>query len=327
MLLSLRAPISLILMSCLLISCAQNKDKDELSSEQKLYQNAQSHLKARRWDLAIETLQALEDNFPFGAYAEQSQLELIYAYHQSFENDAAIAAAERFIRLHPQHRDVDYAYYMRGLASFTKDQSFFSNVFGVDLTQRDPGGSRESFEYFDELIKKFPNSQHAADAQKRMIYLRNLLARSEIHIANYYFERGAYLAAAKRGRYVVENFQGTPAVPDGLAVMAQAYNLVGMPELSDNAIRVLATNFPNHPALDEAGHFNFEYGIDDSAPSWVNYLTLGLFKKRNTVKYDSREIYNPIYQDEPADESNENIKQTEHRCKSMMRCRGKFRKR
>src|SRR5690606_19092557 len=147
-------------------------------------------------------------------------------HYRAQDYEDVIANADRFIRLHPQHRDVDYAFYMRGLASFHRESGFVGSLFGADNTDRDLGGARESFEHFAQFIQRFPNSPYAPDAQKRMIYLRNVLARYEIHVANYYFKRGAFLAAAKRGGYVVENFQETPAVPDGLAVMAQAYYLM-----------------------------------------------------------------------------------------------------
>src|SRR5690606_2141674 len=129
--------------------------------------------------------------FPFGTYAEQAQLELIYAYYMSNDPDAAIATANRFIRLHPQHRNADYAYYMMGLSAFTKDKGMFERVLPTDLTMRDPGAARESLANFAQLLNRYPDSPYAADAKKRMLYLRNLLARYEIHVANYYFKRGA----------------------------------------------------------------------------------------------------------------------------------------
>ncbi len=260
------------------------------------YDIAQKYLRISNWEAAAEALEILEENYPFGSYAEQSQLELIFAYFRGEEHELAIASADRFIRLHPQHRNVDYAYYMRGVAAFKNDTAFYS-VLPTDITMRDAGTARDSFDYFSQLLDRYPESVYAVDAQKRMLYLRNMLARYEIHVANYYFKRGAYVAAANRGRFVVENFQQTPAVPDGLAVMAQAYHMLGMEELSQSAAKVLISNFPQHPAI-KKGEFNYRFGRDKRT-SWVTYATLGLFKKQPYTNFDTREIYNSFYHDEP----------------------------
>ncbi len=294
-----------VLLSTILVACASTDESEEglpsgSRTEQAFYEAAQRQLKSSQWDLAIKNLRALEDNFPFGNYAEQAQLELIYAYYRNYENDAAIASADRFIRLHPQHRNVDYAYYMKGLASFTEGSGLFESFLPTDMTSRDPGSARESFAHFAQLMARYPESRYAPDAQKRMIHLRNLLARYEIHVANYYFKRGAYLAAANRGRYVVENFQQTPAVPDALAVMVQGYHLLEMPELEANALTVLRTNYPNHPAFRSDGSFNYNYYKGASGRSLAHRLTLGLFEKSDPRGFDTRELYNPEYQREEA---------------------------
>lgn len=286
---------TLVLALILFSGCSSNKDKAARGSELDLFQDAQKHLRSSSWEAAIQSLQLIEENYPFGLYADHAQLELVYAFFKATEHDAAVATADRFIRLHPQHRNVDYAYYMRGIASFHNDTAFTS-MFPTDMSSRDPGSARESFNYFSQLLTRFPESPYAVDAQKRMVYLRNVVARYEIHVANYYFKRGAYLAAANRGRWVVENMQTTPAVPDGLAVMAQAYYLLGMQELSDDAVRVLKTNFNDHPALSKNGEFNYQFGRDKRR-SVVSYLTLGLFDKRDFVNFDSRELYDPFYDD------------------------------
>ncbi len=287
--------LCLILLTLALTGCSSNKEKFDKSSEQLLFEAAERNIRLQYWSTAIEALELLEENFPFGTFAEQAQLELIYVYFRAEEYEAVTAAADRFIRLHPQHRNVDYAYYMRGIAAFHNDSSFFA-IMTADTTRRDVGTSRESFDYFAQLLQRYPDSQYGLDAQKRMIYLRNLMARYEIHVANYYFERRAFLAAANRGRFVVENFQRSPAVPDGLAVMIQAYHLLGMDDLSEQAVKVLAANFPEHPAL-KNGKFNYQFGRDKKT-SWVTYLTLGLFKKQPTVNFDSRELYDPFYNED-----------------------------
>lgn len=275
--------------------CATKEERAKRGTEQEIYERAQRYLDNSSWTLAIETLQVLEENFPFGTYAEHAQLELIFAYFKANEFEAAASASERFIRLHPRQRNVDYAYYMRGIANYYND-SVFSAFFPTDESKRDPGTAKEAFNHFSQLIALFPESAYALDAQKRMVYLKNTLARAEINVANYYFKRGAYLAAANRGRWVVENLQETPAVPDALAVMAQAYHLIDMQALSDTAVAVLSHNYPDHPTLSK-GEFNYQFGIDDKR-SWISIITFGVFDKRPSISFDTREQYNSQYADE-----------------------------
>ncbi len=297
----MRARLLVILASLMLLAACSSQEEQgpQYSTEKEFYEAAQRQLKSRQWEIAIDNLQALEANFPFGTYAEQAQLELIYAYYRNFEPEASSAAADRFIRLHPQHRNVDYAYYMKGLASFTEGSGLFERFLPTDLTMRDPGAARQSFAHFSQLLARFPNSQYAPDARKRMIYLRNLLARYEIHVANYYLKRGAFIAAANRGRYVVENFQQTPAVPDALAVMVQSYHSLQMEELGQNTLQTLQANYPNHPALDDNGNFNYQHSSRLGDRSWVSYATFGLFDKKDPPGFDSRELYNPEYAKDP----------------------------
>ncbi len=295
----MRVLTSVFFAALLLLAGCSTTDRDRYISEADLYEAARSQLNRNQWELAIRNLQSLEENFPFGLYAEQAQLELIYAYYMNNQPDAAIATADRFIRLHPQHRNVDYAYYMKGLASFSKGRGMFQRVMPTDLTRRDPGAARDSLAQFTTLLTRYPESPYAADARKRMQYLRNLLARYEIHVANYYFKRGAYLAATNRGRYVLENYHLTPAVPDALAVMVQGYKLMGMPEQSQQALEVLRLNYPNHPALNARGEFDFGYSTEAEGRSWISIATFGLFDKREPPGFDSRELYDPQYQRPP----------------------------
>ena len=236
-----------------LAACASETEEDLEATELEFYQQAQGSLRSSNFDEGVRRLQLLEARFPFGRYAEQAQLEIIYAYYKSNQAESARAAADRFIRLHPQHPNVDYAYYLRGMASFDEDQNFLAQFLPLDLSTRDPGAARESFNDFSLLISRFPNSQYAPDAQKRLIYLRNLLARAEINVARYYIYRGAYIAAANRGRYVFENYQETPSVPEALAVMVEAYQLLDMKALADEALLVLTSNYPAYSALDKNG--------------------------------------------------------------------------
>lgn len=214
--------------------------------EQELYQSALNLLEGENYPLAIEKLQLLEARYPFGRFSDQAQLELIFAYHKNYEPEAARATADRFIRLNPNHANLDYAFYLKGLTSFEQDRTFFEKYLPIDETQRDPGSALESFQSFQQLVSRFPNSQYAPDAQKRMTYLKNRLATHEMHVARYYVKREAWIAAANRGRYVVENYQETPALPDALSVMVLAYTELGMTDLAADSQAVLDANFPEY---------------------------------------------------------------------------------
>ena len=241
--------VLLVGLLALLSACASNQVLDESLSESELYLIAQQDLDANSYSAAVEKLRALESRYPFGRFAQQAQLELIYAYYQNMEPEAAKSAADRFIRLHPQHPNVDYAYYMRGMTSFTRDRGIFERFLPLDMTRRDPGAARDSFNEFAQLVSRYPESRYAPDARLRMVYLRNLLADYDVHVGHYYLKRGANVAAANRGRYVVENFQQTPAVGDGLALMVEAYQRMAMPELAETSLQVLRTNYPEHASL------------------------------------------------------------------------------
>ena len=277
--------LALLLISTL-AACASKPDRPELS-EREIYETAQGYLNSKNFSLAIQNLQMLESRYPFGPYAEQAQLEIIYAHYRAGDNEAAVAAADRFIRLHPGHEKVDYAYYMRGLAHYTEGEGLLERFIPTDMTQRDPGAAVQSFDDFRQLLQRFPDSAYADDARARMIYLRNRLARYEINVANYYFKRKAYLAAANRGRYVIENMPQTPAVPDALAVMIQAYLLLGMDDLAEQTLTVLRKNYPDHPNLDKNGNFLSEVGIDQEG-SFINQATFGLFDRYEPPRFDNR---------------------------------------
>ncbi len=282
--------ILLLLLSLALVACSSNDDLPDLGAdrgEQEIYEQAQRYLRASNWDLAIRSLQALESRYPFGKYAEQAQLELIFAHYQGYEREAAVEAADRFIRLHPGHPSVDYAYYMKGMAAYNVNTDFFDRFLPTDAAERDINPLKEAFAEFNQLVTRFPDSAYAADARARMVYLRNVLARHEIVVANYYFRRGAYMAAVNRGRYVVEHFQQTPAVADGLAVMAQGYILLGMNDLAEDSIEVLASNYPDHPNIDD-GEFVSVYTLDGLQRNWINKLTFGLFFPPEPPQFDNR---------------------------------------
>lgn len=242
----------LAVLLCLVSGCSLFGQKEEETSRwgaEELYNRARDRLDTGYYDGAIEFYEVLQNRFPFGTYAQQAQLELAYAYYKSEKGAEAIAAVDRFIKLYPTHPNMDYAYYLRGLANFNTGKGLTQRYLPVDHSQRDQGASLRSFQDFGELIKRFPDSDYVADSRKRMVYLRNILAQHEVNVANYYMRRGAYVAAANRARYVVENYQQTPAMPDALVVMTQAYKVMEMDDLAADTQRVLELNYPNHPGL------------------------------------------------------------------------------
>ncbi|VXB27497.1 MULTISPECIES: outer membrane protein assembly factor BamD [unclassified Pseudomonas] len=267
----------LIAILALTAACSSKQPEvDENLSEVELYQQAQADLDNRSYTQATAKLKALESRYPFGRYAEQAQLELIYAYYKNAEPEAAKSSAERFIRLHPQHANVDYAYYLKGLASFDQDRGLLARFLPLDMTKRDPGAARDSYNEFAQLTSRYPTSRYAPDAKQRMIYLRNLLAAYEIHVGHYYLTRQAYVAAANRGRYVVENFQETPSVGDGLAIMTEAYQRLSLDDLAATSLETLKLNYPDHPSLESGEFVPLEEEADNR--SWLAKATLGLIE-------------------------------------------------
>ncbi|HAQ73354.1 outer membrane protein assembly factor BamD [Stutzerimonas nitrititolerans] len=266
----------LIAIFALTAACSSNETISENLGETELYQQAQADLDNKSYTSAITKLKTLESRYPFGRFAEQAQLELIYAYYRNMEPEAARSSAERFIRLHPQHPNVDYAYYLKGLASFDQDRGLLARFLPLDMTKRDPGAARDSFNEFAQLTTRYPNSRYAPDAKARMVYLRNLLAANEIHVAHYYLKRQAYVAAANRGRYVVENFQGTPSVGDGLAVMTEAYQRLKLDDLAASSLQTLTLNYPEHASLEDGKFVPLEQEADNRG--WLSRATLGLIE-------------------------------------------------
>jgi outer membrane protein assembly factor BamD len=234
---------ALMLSAALLAGCAGNEVAPDLQ-EQDLYRQAQTALDAGRYRRAITQLESLDTRFPFGSYAEQAQLELIYAYYKVDNWEAARAAASRFIRLHPEHPQVDYAYYLRGLAAYQAGRFSLESLDLIDISKRDLGASRDAYVDFGELVRRYPDSPYAADARQRIVYLRNVLARGELQVADFYLRKGAYVAAIERGRWVIEHYPQSSATRDALAVMVEGY--LGM-DMRDRARQVLTTLIENDP--------------------------------------------------------------------------------
>ncbi len=218
-----------------------------------IFVQAEDNLMDNKYEQAIAGYQSLENQYPFGDYTEQAQLSLIYANFRADQLPAALSAADRFIRLHPRHPHVDYAYYMRGMIKSNESISTTSRVLPIDLTLRDPSNWQAAYTYYMEMLNRFPNSRYAPDARQRLIALRNNLAQYEINVAEYYMGRKAYLAAALRAHVVLKDFPQTPQHVDALAIMVRAYNGLGLTDLAEKSYKVLELNDPERAreALEE----------------------------------------------------------------------------
>jgi len=241
-------PAIFALLALLLSGCgstpADPVDETRGWSASKLYAEARDELNVGNYDKAISHFEKLESRYPFGIYAQQAQMEIAYAYYRQGEQAQGLAAVDRFIKLHPNHPNVDYMYYLRGLVTFNDKVSLFNFISKQDLSERDPKAARDAFESFKELVTRFPDSKYAPDARQRMNYLVNAMAQYEVHVASYYFRRGAYVAAANRAQETVRNYPNTPAIEEALALMVRSYDALGMTELRDDARRVLDKNYP-----------------------------------------------------------------------------------
>ena len=235
-----------LLLGALVVACGILPDAGDGTrgwSAEKLYAEAKDNLNSRNYEQAIKFYEKLEARFPYGRYAQQAQLEIAYAYYKDNEPAQAVTAADRFIKLHPNHPSVDYAYYLKGLANFNEDLGWTGFIGGQDMTERDPKAAREAFEAFKELVTRVPDSRYAPDSIARMNYLVNALASHEIHVARYYMKRKAYIAAANRVQYALMTYPRAPANEEGLVIMVAAYDALGLKDLRDDAERVMRRNF------------------------------------------------------------------------------------
>ncbi len=250
---------SAVAVALLLLGCASAPKPDETSDwpVDRLYESAKSALRGGDYPAAIALYKTLEARFPYGTYAEQAQIEIAFAHFKNDEPELALAAADRFTRLHPTHPSVDYAYYLKGLISFSEGETGFIDMLtgtaGGSRAETDPQAALDAFNAFRDLATRYPDSRYAADARQRMAFLLNTLARHNLSVARYYMKRGAYVAVVNRAKYVIENYQSTPAVEDALGLMAIAYREMGMNELTDDTLRVLRMNFPESRYLGAFG--------------------------------------------------------------------------
>ena len=266
--------LAITFLALIIISCSSSGEKEQLTEKQ-YYDQAQKAMDGSRFILAIEKLQQLESRYPFGRYANQAQLEIIYAYYRGLDYGSAVVAAQRFIQLHPDHPELDYAYYMKGLAAYSVDRGLLERFIPSDFSERDMGPARESFEDFSRLIHQFPASKYAEDARERMIYLRNLLAKYEVRVARFYMERQAFIAAANRAQHVIDNFDKTPSIPNALEIQYQAYLELGMKDLANISLEVLKYNYPDYHKLTSEGTLKYDPGTY-GRKSVLNAVSFGL---------------------------------------------------
>jgi outer membrane protein assembly factor BamD len=244
--------VVLISLSCL-SGCAIFGDPTEVDDTkgwgvQKIFDAGEQKIRDHDYEKAISYFQKIESRYPHGKYAVQSQLEIAYAYYKKPDPTACIAAADRFIKQHPNHPNVDYAYYMKGLANFN-ERGMVEKLTKQDISDRDPKSLRESFLAFKDLVARYPNSKYTKDAIQRMGYLVNTLAEHELYVARYYMKREAYLAAINRCKYLLEKYPEAPSQEEALVIMVSAYDALGLEDFKQDTLRVLKVNFPNSKFL------------------------------------------------------------------------------
>jgi outer membrane protein assembly factor BamD len=242
-----KAAIALMIVSGVMACSWLPEVKEETTdwSAEKLYSEAHGAMVSGNYTRAVKLFETLEGRFPYGKYAQQAILEGAYTNYRQGETAAALAACDRFIRTYPNHANVDYAYYLKGLINFREDQGLFGYIVEQDLSERDPKMTKEAFGAFREIVTRFPESRYKDDSLERMRYLTNALAGYEVHVARYYYNRGAYLAAANRAQLALVNYPRTPANQDALIVLVNSYDKLQMPQLRDDAQRILTDTFPN----------------------------------------------------------------------------------
>ncbi len=249
----LRSGIFLALMLVLLSACGNKETIDDVGQPAgELYGQAKKAMDNSNYTKSIALYKQLQIRYPFGRYTEQAQLELAYSYYKSKRPENALSTLDKFIRTYPAHPNIDYAYYLKGLVNYEANYGFLERLFPERARDRDQQGARQAFNDLNELLRRYPDCRYAPDARQRLVYLKNNLSAYEIEVAKYYLRRKAYIAAATRARYVLETYQNTPETAMALQIMHKAYTGLEMPELADDAMRVLALNFPDDPYI--TGH-------------------------------------------------------------------------
>ncbi|MCD6027232.1 MAG: comL [Solimicrobium sp.] len=220
-------------------------DETKGLSAAQLYDESKDDLRSGNYEGAIKKLEKLEARYPFGTYAQQAQLDIPYIYYKQGDHTQALAAIERFIKLHPKHENIDYLFYLRGLVNFNDRINLLQSLTKQDMSERDPRAAREAFDAFKALAIRFPDSKYTPDALLRMKYLVNVMAQYDVHVAKYYYRRGAYLASANRAQSAIKEYPDAPAIEEALFVLYKSYDKMNLMELRDDAKRVFTKNFPN----------------------------------------------------------------------------------
>jgi len=231
------------LCALLAVGCGRN-NRDLQSGAEELFERGIKSMQSGNFRNAIAYYEGLEARYPFSNQAKQAQINLIYCYYKNGDPDSTTDAAQQFERENPTHVRVDYALYMRGLANFSPQHKSYHRLFGVDLAKRPPVRAMESFSAFSRLLQRYPESIYAEDARQRLVFLRNRLAKHENYVADYYFKRGAYVAALNRATFTMETYDGAPAVADSLFIIVGSYEKLGMQDLAAETRRVLVENYP-----------------------------------------------------------------------------------
>ncbi|MBB5442576.1 outer membrane protein assembly factor BamD [Paraburkholderia sp. WSM4177] len=225
----------------------EKTDETAAWNNNKLYTEANDALTGGDWGKCAKYFELLEGRDPFGHFAQQAQINVAYCNWKDNENAAADQAIDRFIQLHPDHPDIAYAYYLKGMIHFNDDLGLFGRFSGQDMSERDPKSLRESYDAFKVVVDRFPNSKYAPDAAQRMRYIVNALASHEVHAADYYYRRGAYVAAINRAQLALREYKNAPAIEDALHIMILSYEKLNNQQLADDTRRVLAGTFPDSP--------------------------------------------------------------------------------
>ena len=273
------------------VGCSSNPSKKDVvdkgpqSSEQVYFEKAQKSLERNQYTDAIKSLEALDTYYPTGQYTQQAQLELLYAKFKQKDYEGTIALAERFIRLNPQHPNVDYAYYVRGVANMEMNYDSLIRYTSLQQSHRDVSYIKVAYQNFVDLIRRFPSSQYSVDAAQRMKYIGQELAESEMNAARFNIQRKAWLAAAERAQWVIEHYPQTPQTPEALATLAYSYQKLGDTATSQQYVDILKLNYPN--LVKSNGEVNLRAARKDS--SWVNRATLGLLGRQSKT-VDSKNI-------------------------------------
>ncbi|NBB91543.1 MAG: outer membrane protein assembly factor BamD [Gammaproteobacteria bacterium] len=254
--------LRLVLLATVLVTvlaaCSREEIDDSVPAEE-LYERAHRALQAGAWPTAVDRYKELTTRYPFGRHAEQAQLDMAYAMYKGRQGEEAITTLDRFVRTYPTHPNVDYAWYLKGLVHYDQAMGFLRRLFPGQVVDRDQSSARDAFMDFQELIRRFPESRYVADARQRMVFLRNAMAEQDIVIGEYYFRRGAYIAAINRAEHVIENYPQAPANIDALDLMARSYTRLDLPELAADTRRVLEHNYG-------------DVSLDRDEPSWWRRL-------------------------------------------------------